>query len=132
MLVSWWAAGCLARLTECVLPWPDLRCSHPSMHGSLDVPPCKPNQLLSLADMHSCFLLVLPRLRLLSEQGPCAQAPLVSPFNPVALHPLSAHSPTCAGKLDPVDADTLHEAQRISPFAVASYGLQSVIWAKGK
>ncbi|KAL4447467.1 hypothetical protein ABPG75_004686, partial [Micractinium tetrahymenae] len=37
-----------------------------------------------------------------------------------------------AGKLEAVDADTLREAQRISPFAVASYGLQSVIWAKGK
>ncbi|KAI3429289.1 hypothetical protein D9Q98_005385 [Chlorella vulgaris] len=37
-----------------------------------------------------------------------------------------------AGHLDAVDQATLKEAQRISRFAVASYGLQSVIWAQGK
>ncbi len=37
-----------------------------------------------------------------------------------------------AGKLEPVDGDTLREAQRISNVAVAAYGLQSIIWAKGK
>ncbi|KAI3429288.1 hypothetical protein D9Q98_005384 [Chlorella vulgaris] len=37
-----------------------------------------------------------------------------------------------AGHLDAVDQATLREAQRISRFAVASYGLQSVIWAQGK
>jgi hypothetical protein len=39
---------------------------------------------------------------------------------------------TRAGHLDAVDQATLKEAQRISRFAVASYGLQSVIWAQGK
>jgi hypothetical protein len=37
-----------------------------------------------------------------------------------------------AGKLERVAFDTLHDAQRISRFAVAAYGLQSVIWAKGQ
>ena len=37
-----------------------------------------------------------------------------------------------AGKLEAVDFETLKEAQRVSRFAVASYGLQSVIWAKGQ
>ena len=31
-----------------------------------------------------------------------------------------------------MDEGTLREAQRISRFAVASYGLQSVIWAQGE
>lgn len=39
---------------------------------------------------------------------------------------------TPAGKLERVSSDALHEAQRISRFAVAAYGLQSVIWAKGQ
>ncbi len=37
-----------------------------------------------------------------------------------------------AGQMERVSFNTLHEAQRISRFAVAAYGLQSVIWAKGQ
>ena len=64
-----------------------------------------------------------------------------------ALHPMRAQTnqpqqtgppsrprspPDPAGKLEPVALDTLRGAQRISRFAVAAYGLQSVIWAKGQ
>ena len=42
------------------------------------------------------------------------------------------HSAPTAGQMERVSFETLHEAQRISRFAVAAYGLQSVIWAKGQ
>ena len=41
-------------------------------------------------------------------------------------------SAAVAGKLEAVDEGTLREAQRISRFAVAAYGLQSMIWAQGE
>ena len=62
----------------------------------------------------------------------------------LTLHVVAGHSqpphpdcclyptPSSAGRLEPVAFDTLREAQAVSKFAVAAYGLQSVIWAKGK
>ena len=37
-----------------------------------------------------------------------------------------------AGKLQSVDGDTLREAQHISKFAVAAYGLQVAVWSEGE
>jgi hypothetical protein len=56
---------------------------------------------------------------------PPAAAMLCTACPAPSLHP-------AAGKLDPVDHGTLRQAQRISRFAVAAYGLQGVIWAKGQ
>lgn len=57
-------------------------------------------------------------------------APLANTVAPDMLCIPALH--TSAGKLERVPSDALHEAQRISRFAVAAYGLQSVIWAKGQ
>lgn len=69
-----------------------------------------------------CMLLVLRAL------GPCTRRRPSAHALPAG----AAVCPTGAGQLDPVGFDTLREAQRISRFAVAAYGLQGVIWAKGQ
>ena len=78
-------------------------------------------------------------LTLPPPRPPCRYHPLLTPSGcaggtRVLDPPLSpqAAADIYAGKLEAVDFGTLKEAQRVSRFAVASYGLQSVIWAKGQ
>ena len=61
--------------------------------------------------------------RLLRAWPNTAPHPLTSPWGPLCWP---------AGRHEPVPRELLKEAQHMSRFAVAAYGLQSAVWAKGR